>query len=86
VDLSPFGMDPVIVLFVYGTVLIVAILGYHAYHAVRDLKTGATSSDLFAHDPELGREPDGHWRREQLRRFGALPPRHHHGKRHLMIR
>ncbi len=81
VDLTPFGASPATNLIIYGFVLLVAIIGWHVYHTVRYLKTGATGSDLFAHEQELGRKADGHWRRQQLRRFGALRPRHHRSRR-----
>jgi hypothetical protein len=86
VDLTPFGAEPAETLIIYSLVLLVAIISWHVYHAARYLKTGATGSDLFSHEQELGRKADGHWRREQLRRFGALRPRHHHSKRHRQNR
>ena len=86
VDLTPFGAEPATTLIIYGLVLLVAIIGWHVYHGVRYLKTGATGSDLFAHEQELGRKADGHWRREQLRRFGALRPRYRSNKHHRQNR
>ncbi len=81
-DATRFMRDSHESVIVACAVFIVAIVAWECYRLVRAMKIGDVKSDLWVYDRELGREVDGHWRREQFRRYGALHERRHRHRHH----